>query len=127
MKNSELRGSLTKWIGEFESLMGEISAKDKLVAFLASRIEDTVFIERDDDVIEIMHKGKKQPARILEEQKSRGVVQLQLLHDNSYMMLTYGELKKISEGPQIVSALDAVNGTSHSQMAQRHMPHPHSG
>lgn len=118
MKNSELRGSLTKWIGEFESLMGEIPNRDKLVPFLASRIEDTVFIERDDDVIEIMHNNKRQPARVLEEQKGRGVVQLQLLHDQSYMMLTYDELKKISTGPQIVAALDAVNGTSHSQMAQ---------
>jgi len=127
MNNSELRGGLTKWIGEFELLAGEIPNKDKLIPYLASRIEDTVFIERDKDVIEIVHNGKKQPARILEEQKGRGIVQLQLLHDQSYMMLTYDELKKISSGPQIVSALDAVNGTSHSQMAQHRMPRPHSG
>ena len=118
MKNSELRGSLTKWLSEFRHLTAGTFKVDDLTAFLASRIEDTVFVERDDDVIEIMHKGKKQPARILEEQKGRGIVQLQLLHDQSYMMLTYGELKKISTGAQIVSALDAVNGTSHSQMAQ---------
>lgn len=126
MTNSELRGSLTKWIGEFEALAGAIPNKDKLIPYLASRIEDTVFIESDPDVIEIMHNGKKQPARILDEQKGRGIVQLQLLHDRSFMMLTYGELKKIAQGSEIVAALDAVNGTNHSLMAQHHTPRPHS-
>jgi hypothetical protein len=116
MNNSELRGSLTKWIGEFEVLVGQIPNKDKLVPYLASRIEDTVFVESDPDVIEIMHNGKKQPARILSEQKSRGIVQLQLLHDHSFMTLAYDGLKKIAKGSDIVRALDAVNGTNHSQM-----------
>lgn len=117
MKNSELRGNLTKWITEFESMMGPIPNTDKLIPYLASRIEDTVFIEQDDDVIEIKHNGKTQPARVLSEEKGRGMVQLQLLHDQSFMMLTYSELKKIAPGAQIVKALDAVNGTNHSRMS----------
>jgi hypothetical protein len=113
MTNSELRGNLARWLSDFEMLSeGKIPNSDKLVLFLASRIEDSVFIEKDLDVLAIKKDGKTQYARVLSEDKSRGVISLQLLDDRSYMMITYGELKKMCPGSAIVAALDEANGSA---------------
>lgn len=108
MTNSQLRGCLTDWISLFESMQGQIPSKDKLIEYLASRLEDTVFIERDPDVIMIRKDGKTQPARVTHEDEARGIVSLTLLSDKTTMMLTYAALKEMSPGAEIASALDSI-------------------
>tara|TARA_R110000824_G_scaffold526_11_gene3386 strand:+ start:3834 stop:4130 length:297 start_codon:yes stop_codon:yes gene_type:complete len=97
-------------------MVSSVPNRDRLVEYLTSRIEESVFIESDPDVVQVVHKGKKQPARIIEEQRGSGVVRLQLLHDRSFMVLTYDALKAMMPGAELVSALDAVNNTTHASM-----------
>lgn len=120
MTSSELRGKLTEWIAQYSEISGEAIRTDALVRFLATHIESTVFIENDPGILMVFKDGKKQPARVLSEDKARRLINLQLLHDKSYLMTTYDELKKMSSGAEIVAALDAVS-PAHS--AQPHMPH----
>ena len=111
MNNTELRGSIAKWIAEFESFMGlDVPEGRKLVEFLSTRIEDSVFIENDPDIITIVEDGKRQLARIIKEDHDRGIVTMQKLADKTYMTVSYQALSKIAKGPEIVSALDHLKG-----------------
>jgi hypothetical protein len=91
----------------FETMTDPIVHKSKLIEYLAGRIEDTVFIERDPDVIMVRKDGKMQPARVTFEDKARGIVSLSLLSDKTSMVLSYTALKEMSPGSEIVAALDA--------------------
>ena len=111
MNNTELRGNIAKWIAEFESFMGlDVPEGRKLVEFLSTRIEDSVFIENDRDIITIIEDGKRQLARIIKEDHDRGIVTMQKLADKTYMTVSYQALSKIAKGPEIVSALDYLKG-----------------
>jgi hypothetical protein len=111
MNNSEMRGSVTKWINEFCDMFSvQIPNQDQLCSYLANRIEENLVIENDPDVLMVRKDNKLQPARVINEDKSRGVVSLQLLSDKSYMMLTYAALKEMSSGAEIVSALNSAAG-----------------
>tara|TARA_R110002111_G_scaffold262758_2_gene340821 strand:- start:40789 stop:41142 length:354 start_codon:yes stop_codon:yes gene_type:complete len=111
MNNSEMRGSVAKWVNEFCDMFSvQIPNHDQLCNYLANRIEENLVVENDPDVLMVRKDGKLQPARVINEEKGRGVVTVQLLGDRSYMMMTYAELKKMSSGAEVVAALNAAAG-----------------
>ena len=109
MKNSELRQRVPKWLETFESISVPIPNRDNLAKYLINCIEGEVFIERDPDVIKIRKDGKSEYARILNEDKARGIVSLELIDSKSQMVLTYAALREMCESGVLVSALDYVS------------------
>lgn len=109
MNSSELRQRVPEWLNTFEEISGKIQSKDSLAKYLVSRIEAEVFIERDPDVIKIRKDGRSEYARILNEDKARGIVSLELIDSKSQMVLTYAALREMCEGGVLVSALDYVS------------------
>jgi len=109
MKGSELRANLSKWVGEYSSLT-ETNIPPGIIPFLANRIEESVFIENDPDVIDIDYNGKTQKARILSEDRAGGCVRLSLISDRSTLVMSYASLRKASSGSQIATALDKLRG-----------------
>ena len=70
MNNSEMRGSVAKWVNEFCDMFSvQIPNHDQLCNYLANRIEENLVVENDPDVLMVRKDGKLQPARVINEEK----------------------------------------------------------